>query len=149
MPSDKKLPNALIRVLSCLSLLLVMSSPSHAETIVIMSAKSAAASLTIEQVADLFLGKVKTLPNGTVVVPVDLPEGSALRDEFYGKTCSKTAPQMKAYWSKMIFTGKGQPPKEVADSASVKKLVAENPNLIGYIDKSALDGSVKSLLVVH
>jgi ABC-type phosphate transport system substrate-binding protein len=31
----------------------------------------------------------------------------------------------------------------------VKKFVAGNPNAIGYIEKSAVDGSVKSVLVVN
>jgi hypothetical protein len=46
----------------------------------------------------------------------------------------------------MAFTGKGTPPKEVANSAEVKKTLAGNPGLIGYIEKSAVDGSVKTLL---
>ncbi|MEC5218006.1 ABC-type phosphate transport system substrate-binding protein [Actimicrobium sp. GrIS 1.19] len=69
-----------------------------------------------------------------------------MRDDFYQKATGKTGVQVKAFWSKQIFSGKGQPPKEVGDSAAVKGLVANNPNLIGYIDKSALDGSVKQVL---
>ena len=34
-------------------------------------------------------------------------------------------------------------PKEVADSAAVKAAVAANPKAIGYIDKSAVDATVK------
>jgi hypothetical protein len=48
----------------------------------------------------------------------------------------------------MIFTGRGQPPKEAPNSAAVRKLVADNPALIGYIDRSALDASVKPVLLV-
>ena len=55
----------------------------------------------------------------------------------------KTNAQVKSYWAKLIFTGKGTPPKEVANSDEVKKLVSTNPNTIGYIDKSHLDTSVK------
>ena len=36
-------------------------------------------------------------------------------------------------------------PKEVGDSAAVKKAVAADPKAIGYIEKSAVDGSVKVL----
>jgi hypothetical protein len=35
------------------------------------------------------------------------------------------------------------------DSIAVRKLVAANPNLIGYIDRSALDSSVKAVLLAH
>ena len=53
---------------------------------------------------------------------------------------------MKAIWSRIVFTGKGQPPTEVPDSSAVKKAVAAQPNVVGYIDKSAVDASVKVVL---
>jgi hypothetical protein len=43
----------------------------------------------------------------------------------------------------LVFSGKGQAPKELADNAAVKKAVATDPKAVGYIDKSAVDGSVK------
>lgn len=116
-----------------------------AETVVVVSAKSGASALSADQVADIFLGKSNALPGGGQAVPIDQADG-ALRDDFYSKSTGKTAAQVKAYWSKQIFSGKGQPPKEVGDSAAVKTLVASNPNMIGYIDKGALDASVKPVL---
>lgn len=117
----------------------------QAEVVVVVGAKSAVGSLSSDQVSQLFLGKAATFPSGGQAVPVDQTE-SASRDEFYTKVTGKDAAQVKAYWSKIIFTGKGQPPKEVPGNADVKKLVADNPNMIGYIDKSAVDGSVKVIL---
>ena len=46
------------------------------------------------------------------------------------------------YWSKLIFTGKGQPPRSAKPGRS-QKLVANNPNTIAYIDKGSVDSSVK------
>ena len=119
------------------------------ELVVIVSAKSQVASLRQEQVADIFLGQMATFPGGVEAVALDQSIGSPARDEFYTKVASKTRPLVKAHWTKMIFTGRGQPPAEVGDSAAVRKKVAENPALIGYIDKSALDPSVKAVLVVR
>jgi hypothetical protein len=50
---------------------------------------------------------------------------------------------MKAYWAKIIFTGRGQPPQEVRSSAELKKRIAQDPAAIGYIDESLLDDSVR------
>lgn len=119
------------------------------ELVVIVSSKSPVSSLRQEQVADIFLGQVASLPGLSEVAAVDQVIGSPERDEFYSKVTSKTRPLVKAYWTKMIFTGRGQPPKEVASSAAIRKMVADNPGLIGYIDKSALDPSVKAVLTVH
>jgi ABC-type phosphate transport system substrate-binding protein len=119
------------------------------ELVVIVSAKSSVTALRQEQVADIFLGQIANFPGGMEAVALDQSIGSPERDEFYSKVASKTRPLVKAYWTKMIFTGRGQPPKEIGGSAAVRKMVADNPSLIGYIDKSALDASVKPVLLVR
>lgn len=115
------------------------SLPAAADVVVVAGAASSA-SLTKEQVADVFLGKTPGL------TPVDQAESNPLREEFYTKVVGKSAAQAKSYWSKLAFTGKGTPPKEMASSAEVKKALAANPALVGYIEKSAVDASVKTLL---
>ena len=60
-----------------------------------------------------------------------------------GTVLSKTDAQLKAYWSKLTFTGKGTPPKELASEEEMMKLVAGNPSLIGFVDASKVDASVK------
>ena len=119
------------------------------ELVVIVSSKSPVSALRQEQVADIFLGQIANFPSGAEAVALDQEVGSADRDEFYSKVAAKTRPLVKAYWTKMIFTGRGQPPKEVGGSAAIRKMVADNPNLIAYIDKSALDPSVRAVLVVR
>lgn len=115
------------------------SLPAAADVVVVAGAASSA-SLTKEQVADVFLGKTPGL------TPVDQAESNPLREEFYTKVVGKSAAQAKSYWSKLAFTGKGTPPKEMASSAEVKKALAANPALVGYIEKTAVDASVKTLL---
>ena len=122
---------------------------SAGELVVIVSSRSPVTSLRPEQVADIFLGQIANFPGGLEAVALDQSIGSPERDEFYSKVASKSRPLVKAYWTKMIFTGRGQPPKEIGGSAAVRKMVADNPSLIGYIDKSALDPSVKTVLLVR
>lgn len=113
--------------------------------VVVVGAKSPVANLTKEQAADVFMGKMPSLPGGGAPELIDQPESSPLRDEFYSKVVGKSAAQAKQYWAKLAFTGKGTPPKETGGSADVKKLVGANPNAIGYIEKSAVDASVKAV----
>lgn len=91
----------------------------------------------------MFLGKMKSFADGSQVVPVSQPANSAATEEFNDKVLNKSASQLKAYWAKLVFTGKGTPPNELASDAEVVATVAANPNMIGYIDASAADGSVK------
>jgi len=121
---------------------------AQAQVAVIVNPKSAAASMTADQVASIFLGKSATLPSGATAMPADQAEGSAVREHFYAKVAGKQAAQVKAAWSRLVFSGKAAPPKELSSSAEVKKFVAANPDAIGYIEKSAVDGSVKAVLTV-
>ena len=120
-----------------------------ADLVVIVSARSPVTTMRADQVANIFLGQVANFPGGGQAVALDQQVGSDQRNTFYAKVAAKTPALIKAYWSKMIFTGRGQPPNAVATSAVVRKMVAENQNLVGYIDRSALDASVKVVLVVH
>ncbi|MES2740580.1 MAG: phosphate ABC transporter substrate-binding protein [Pseudomonadota bacterium] len=119
------------------------------ELIVIVSAKNPLTALTAEQASDIFLGQSLRFPNGSEVAALDQTVGVPIRDEFYAKLTGKSPALIKAYWAKMIFTGRAQPPREVDNSVAIRKMVADNPGLIGYIDKSALDPSVKAVLVIR
>jgi ABC-type phosphate transport system substrate-binding protein len=116
-----------------------------ADVVAVVSAKSAITSLTADQVADIFLGRVSRFPNGLLAVPIDLRDGAPERDRFYARIAGKSPAQVKAYWSKIIFTGRGQPPKAVSSDIDMKKLIAANLTAIGYIDASMLDSTVRAL----
>lgn len=131
--------------LLCL-LLLALASNAHAEVVVIVSAKNPVTSLTSEQAARIFLGKTSRFPNDIDAIPIDQAEGSAIREEFYAKVVHKNSAQLSAYWAKVIFAGDGRPPEKLDSNIAVRKAVAANPNAIGYIEKSAVNRSVRIIL---
>lgn len=130
------------------TLMLGFTSATWAEVAVIVHPSAGFDSLSEDDVSRLFLGKSKSFPNGSAATPVNQNEGSAVRDKFNEGVCKKNASQYKAYWSQLVFTGKGTPPKDVGDDAAVKAAVAANPAMIGYIDASAVDASVKVVFKV-
>jgi len=132
-----------------LSLTMSAGLAAAAELVVVVSARSPVTTMRADQVADIFLADSLRFPDGREASAIDLSVGSPLRDEFYAKVANRSPALMKAYWTKMIFTGRGQPPRELPNSAAVRKLVADNPAMIGYIERSALDNSVRVVLVVH
>jgi ABC-type phosphate transport system substrate-binding protein len=134
---------------SLFALLLAMSAAAanaRAEVVVIVSAKSPVASLTTEQTARIFLGKTGSFPDDGEAVPIDQPVGSDIRNEFYARVVHKNSSQLAAYWAKLIFTGDGRPPEILDSDAAVRRAVAKNPNAIGYIDKKAVNKSVRVIL---
>jgi ABC-type phosphate transport system substrate-binding protein len=132
--------------LTALLALCMVASIAHAEVVVIVSAKSHIASLTAQQAARIFLGKANDFPGHDDAIPIDQAEGSAIRDEFYAKVVHKNSSQLSAYWAKIIFTGDGRPPVILNGNSAVRKAVASDPNAIGYIDKSAVNRSVRVVL---
>lgn len=123
--------------------LCAFAAPSFAtEMVVIVNPKNPATRMFSEQAGQFFLGK------STLFTPVEHTDG-ALRNEFYKKVLDKDATQVKAIWSKLVFTGKASAPKEYASSAEVKKAVAADPSAIGYIEKSQVDDTVKVILTVQ
>jgi len=128
-----------------LVLSLTIGGGASAEVVAIVSAKNPTTTLSAEQVSDIFLRKASAFPGGATAVPLDQAENSPQRDEFYTKLMHKSAVQMKSYWSRIIFSSKGEPPKSLPDSKEIKKAVANDPNAIGYIDKSNIDSSVKAV----
>ncbi len=125
------------------TLTLGMASATWAEVAVIVHPSAGFDSLSEDDVSRLFLGKSKSFPGGAQAVPVNQNEGSATREKFNEAVCKKNASQYKAYWSQLVFTGKGTPPKDAGDDAAVKALIAANPTMIGYVDSSAVDATVK------
>lgn len=120
-----------------------------AEVVVIVSAHNPVATLRADQVADIFMGEATRFPDGLEVQALDQAWNTPLRNEFYQKVASRTPALMKAYWTKRIFTGRGQPPRELSSSMAVRKAVAENPGAIGYVDRAAVDASVRVVLVLN
>jgi ABC-type phosphate transport system substrate-binding protein len=122
------------------------TSAVSADVVAVVSSNSPITALSKSQVVDIFLGKRTRFPDGNSAVPIDQTEGSAARDEFYTRIADMSPAQVKAFWSKIIFTGRGQPPKTVATSLEAKKALVANPNAIGYIDQSLVDSSVRVVL---
>ncbi len=108
------------------------------DLVVVMGAS--ASPVTKDQVANVYLGR------STAFRPIDLPDSSEAHQSFYKKATGRDAAQVKAVWTRLIFTGGGKPPTEVADDAAVKKAVAADSKAIGYIKKTSIDSSVKVVL---
>lgn len=126
------------------SLLALASATARADPVVVAAAASPLETLGPDDVARIFLGKTETTPAGRHVVPVDQPEGVPVREQFYRRLTGKSAAQLRAYRARLIFTGQGQPPRQLASDALVRFL-ASNPNAIGYCDRLAVPAGLRIL----
>lgn len=100
-------------------------------------------------VRQIFLGQIKTFPDGSEARAYDNLGNDALRSAFITQVLRRNESTMNAYWARMIFTAKATPPQELPNSASVKKTVAENKNAIGYIEADKIDSSVRVIVTIE
>lgn len=132
---------SVVMLIAALSLI-IFSATAISDVAVIVNPDSRVSSLSKNDIKALFLGKKATFPNGNEALAVDQEDGSAPKAVFLKDVVNKNSSQLAAYWSQLIFSGKGTPPKTLKDDAAVKDYVASTPGAIGYVDSSAVDGSV-------
>lgn len=140
--------SSFVKIITLALLLGVSTSVVSARTVVVVSVHNPIDKLTQSQVADIFLARSSTFPNGADAVPIDQSDNAPTRATFYQDISGKSAAQLKAYWSTLIFTGRGEPPREVSDAASVKKVLSESHAAVGYMDEAGVDATVKVVLVL-
>lgn len=126
--------------------LALISAQVFAGTAVIVSAGSPVKALTKDQAAALYLGKTTAFPGGGTAKLFDLAESNPLREKFYQSATGKSASQVKSVWSRLVFSGRATPPKELANDAAVVKAVAADPAAVGYVDSGTVTGAVKTVL---
>jgi len=125
------------------------SSKIYADIVIIGNKSMSDNVITTESAKKLWLGKIKKLPDIGKVKILDQAKGSAIKGNFYATLTNKNSTQIKAYWAKIIFTGKAFPPKTVSSDHEVMEMVRNNKNVLGYVDSASVDDSVKVLLKIN
>jgi len=132
--------------LAILTVLLMASMAVYAdEVVIIVHPSNPLTEISVDDVKKIYLGKKKFFPGGSKVIPVDQPKGTESRKFFYGGIIGRSEAKLKSYWSRLIFTGKGTPPKVVGFDRVVKEWVANQEKGMGYILRGEADSSVKIL----
>lgn len=129
------------KLLLSISLCFIVSN-AWAEIVVIIHPNNDA-ELSAKDVQRIFLGKEKKFSNGKEVIPLNQVPSASARSAFDTDTLGRSSTQVAAYWSKLVFTGKGIPPKELDNDAAVLAIVADNQNAIGYVDSASVSDAVK------
>jgi len=119
-----------------------------AELAVIVHPSNSMSRISENELSDIYLGATDTFPNGGAAEPVDQAAQSPARSHFIKAVLGMNESALQSYWSKLMFSGKGEPPKQLPGDMEVRRFVATNPNAIGYIDKSDVDSSVKVVLII-
>jgi ABC-type phosphate transport system substrate-binding protein len=115
---------------------------------VIVNPASGVDHLTREEVIDIFLGRYRKLPSGSVALPIDVSDARAPRARFYQLLVRKSSTEMSSYWARLVFSGQTSPPFQVPDTKTALDLVRSNPNAIAYVDRAEVTSEVKVVLEI-
>jgi len=125
-----------------------MSSLAEADISIIANKATPIDNLEQKAAKKLWLGKSHKLPGVGKVKVIDQSGSSAIKEEFYEKLAKKSPDQLKAYWAKIIFTGKAVPPKAFSSDKKVLDTVSKNKNTLGYVDSKSVTDDVKVLMTI-
>ncbi|MGR5092523.1 phosphate ABC transporter substrate-binding protein [Vibrio maritimus] len=134
-----------MKKIATLALVSLMSFAANAGYVIIGNPAGVDA-MSDAEVKQLFLGKKTQLANGQPAKIIELNDGNADRIAFHEATTGRSEAQLQSAWSRLVFTGKAEAPTQVADYTAVINAVAADANAIGYVDESAVNGSVKVLI---
>ncbi len=122
---------------------LSFSQAANAEVVVVVNSNNPVA-LTDKDIKRIFLGKMKSFPGGgSSILPINRSSKSDVRKHFDKQALGKSPRQIKAYWSRLMFSGKGNPPQELENDAKIIELIKENPAVIGYIGVGSKTEEIK------
>lgn len=142
----------MIRLLnvSLVALLLSLSLYSHASNAIAIIVHPENHNEFNERVArQIFLGQIKSFPDGKEAKPYAATDNEALREDFISKVLRRNPHTMNAYWARMIFTAKATPPRELPNAMAIKKVVASSLSAISYINSSDIDDSVRVVAIIE
>lgn len=104
--------------------------------------------LTRKQIADIYMGRVTTLPNNSIPLPLDYQGEAGVRSRFYQAITGKSLAQINAYWARLSFTGQANPPRRLPDQTAIEHVVSKNPDALGYVEGEVVDPDVTPLLTI-
>lgn len=121
-------------------------SSDELRIVVVMSTSSGVEALTREQVINIFFGRFRQLPNGETAVPVDQPMEQPLKSAFYRKLVNKDLAEIRAYWARLVFSGRTSPPEQAATEEEALQLLLERPGAVGYLWNGPLPPKLRVVL---
>ena len=125
--------------------LMSASEYSHSEISIVISNNNLN-ELSSADIRKIFLGKRTSFPDGNPATPINQQENSEITQQFNFIFLNRSPQQYKAYWARMVFTGKGHPPESSYSDDDIIALIKNDPSVISYIQSSSLTSDVKEIL---
>jgi hypothetical protein len=120
--------------------IVLMATPAQAELVVIANLDSGIEQLSRNDVINIFMARYQKLPSGIIAFPIDL---TIKKEAFYRELVDKTLAEINSYWARLVFSGRGSPPRQMDVPEEVLQTVSDNRGALGYLDDAEVDDRVR------
>ncbi|HEX6160809.1 MAG TPA: hypothetical protein VF111_11625 [Thermoanaerobaculia bacterium] len=139
-------------MLRLIGLLVMLSAAEmHADNAafrVVVHRNNPTVSITRAELSAIYMKRARSWRDGREIVPVDQPASSPVRARFSRAIHRKSVAYVTRYWQRLIFSGRGIPPRQLQNDAAVLELVKQHRDAIGYIASETPPGlGVKAIPV--
>lgn len=124
-------------IVLCMALLVSVTAQAQ-EIVVVAGPSSRISSLSTDDLEKLYLGHASVNSEGQEITLYDL-ENSAVRQKFYQAAFSLSLIQLRAYWARLVFTGRGRPPRQLSTEALIARLQSDE-HAVGYLPIDKAEG---------
>ncbi|MCC7429443.1 hypothetical protein IT568_01240 [bacterium] len=130
-----------------LSLLLAFQSAFSQELVIVVSKENPYTDLKLDEISNIYLGKMNFWPKGQRISATDLPDSSFTKACFLKEIVKKKTIAFESIWLETLSKGNPFPLVKCLNSEKVKEFLQKNPFAIGYLLKEDVDSSVKTLKI--
>ncbi|MCP4353194.1 MAG: hypothetical protein GY795_47695 [Desulfobacterales bacterium] len=136
----------LLTILVFPAFIIAFESSADTGTEIIINDSVEAEAITRDDLKKIFLGKkVKWNSNQSIKIAI-LKEGD-IHESFLRTYIRKTSSQFSYYWKKLLFTGKGIPPKSFTSENEIINYVSSTAGAIGYASSGIQKDGIKVITI--
>lgn len=134
-----------IRSLAFLLTLLFTVCNANAGDLVLITQRDSDLDISSNHLKRLYFGKISSLPNGRKVTVLVYTKDDNQFQQFTRRYLGRTSQQLRSFWAKQLFTGRGSLPVRVDSPEEMIARVASSDEYVGYIAIEDLREPVKIL----
>ena len=123
-----------------------LALPARADISVVVHRDSEVRQLSRTEVSNLYLGHGLQTGKFPRFLVLERPRDSEIRRRFFNRLNGMDLDRVNALWARLQFSGEALPPTPLQEDRRVLQALRAYPEAIGYVDSTALDGSVREIL---
>ncbi len=141
-----------LRCLVCMIMLCVQTAgvPQIQEAdapVVIVSPQQTPQSVSINALRAIFGMRLRNWPDQTPIHVYALRDDNPTHNAFTKQALNIYPHQLRLAWDRLVFSGTGQAPTEVASEEEMRNKVATTAGAIGYLPRSMVNDNVRVLKI--